>query len=156
MTCYDSNDDAIGSQIFTCWWNNRHKVWYIITIIKWCSHFFYICSMIVKKLKNVSCENDRLIGWNSTFFCKLRGTSDTRVGRAYSIFHLWYLVWYLWTKPTIYFEVVVNTQFHNFYGKSFARVLYLTLMKDIGRWLPWILPGSTGRFFLTILRTDTI
>ena len=30
---------------------------------------------------------------------------------------------------------------------SFARVLCFILMKDIGRWLPWMLPGSTGRFF---------
>ena len=39
---------------------------------------------------------------------------------------------------------------------SFARVLCFILMKDIGRWLPWMLPGSTGRFFITILCTDTI
>ena len=28
---------------------------------------------------------------------------------------------------------MVNTQFHKFYGRPFARVLYLILMKDIGR-----------------------
>ena len=52
---------------------------------------------------------------------------------------------------------MVNTQFHKFYARSFARVLYLILMTDIGRWLPWMLPGSTGRFSITILRSeDTI
>ena len=44
------------------------------------------------------------------------------------------------------YDMVVSTQFHKFYGRSFVRVLYLILMKDIGRWLPWMLPGSTGRF----------
>ena len=44
------------------------------------------------------------------------------------------------------YDMVVDTQFHKFYGRPFARVLYLFLMKDIGRWLPWVLPGSTGRF----------
>ena len=39
-----------------------------------------------KKLKNVSCEYDRLMV--ETQLCKLRGKSDTFVGRAYSIFHL--------------------------------------------------------------------
>ena len=28
---------------------------------------------------------------------------------------------------------MVNTQFHKFYARSFARVLYLILMTDIGR-----------------------
>ena len=39
-------------------------------------------------------------------------------------------------------------QFHKFHGRPFARFLYLFLMKDIGRrWLHWVLPGSTGRFY---------
>ena len=41
-----------------------------------------VAVIFYKKLKNVSCEYDRLNG------CKLRGTFDTFVGRAYSIFHL--------------------------------------------------------------------
>ena len=45
------------------------------------------------------------------------------------------------------YDVVADTQFHKFHGRSFARVLYLFLVKDIGRWLPWMLPGSTGRFY---------
>ena len=33
--------------------------------------------------------------------------------------------------------MIINAQlkFHNFYGRSFARVLFLILMKDIRRWL---------------------
>ena len=45
------------------------------------------------------------------------------------------------------YNMVVDTQFHKFYGRPFARVLHLFLTKDIGRWLPWVLPGSTGRFY---------
>ena len=45
------------------------------------------------------------------------------------------------------YDMVVDTQFHKFYGRPVARVLYLFLMKNIGRWLPWVLPGSTGRFY---------
>ena len=43
--------------------------------------------------------------------------------------------------------MVVDTQFHKFYGRPFGRVLYLFLIKYVGRWLPWVLPGSTGRFY---------
>ena len=33
------------------------------------------------------------------------------------------------------YDMVVDTQFHKFYGKPFARILYLFLMKDkIGRY----------------------
>ena len=45
------------------------------------------------------------------------------------------------------YDMVVDAQFRKFYGGPFARVLYLFLMKDFGRWLPWVLPGSTGRFY---------
>ena len=48
--------------------------------------------------------------------------------------------------------MIINTQFHK---TSFARVLCFILMKVIGRWLPWMQPGSTGRFSITILCTDT-
>ena len=45
------------------------------------------------------------------------------------------------------YDVIVDTPFNKLQGRPFARVLYLFLMKDIGRSLPWVLPGSTGRFF---------
>ena len=31
------------------------------------------------------------------------------------------------------YDIVVDTQFHKFHGRPFARVLYVFLMKDIGR-----------------------
>ena len=59
------------------------------------------------------------------------------------------------------YDVVVDTKFHKFYGRPFARVLYLFLMKDIGRWLPGCYQGQQDDFrrmmlSITILRTDTI
>ena len=58
--------------------------------------------------------------------------------------------------------MVVDTQFHKFYDRPFARVLYIFLMKEVGRWLPWVLPEGQQDHFTqddvvhTILRTDTI
>ena len=31
------------------------------------------------------------------------------------------------------YDMVVDTQFHKFYGRPFSRVLYFILMNDIGR-----------------------
>ena len=45
------------------------------------------------------------------------------------------------------YDMVVDTQFNKFHGRPFVRVLYVFLMKDIGRGLPWVLPGWTGRFY---------
>ena len=64
-----------------------------------------------------------------TQLCKLRGTIDTfPVGSAYSIFFIYNIVFVNYT-----YDMVVNTQFRNFYGRPIARVLYFILMKDIGR-----------------------
>ena len=52
------------------------------------------------------------------------------------------------------YDMVVKTQCHKFNGKPFARVLCLILMKDVRRWLPRMLPGSTRRFSITILSSD--
>ena len=45
------------------------------------------------------------------------------------------------------YDMVVDTQFHKFYGRPFARVLHSFPRKYVGRRLPWVLPGSTGRFY---------
>ena len=81
-----------------------------------------------KELKNVSCEYDRWVV--ETQLCKLRDTSDTLIGRACAIFHdmLCNMVF----VNCIYY-MIVDTQFHKFHGRPFARILYLFLMKDIGR-----------------------
>ena len=63
--------------------------------------------LFYKKLENVSCEYDRVNGWNSTLQA----------------------AWYI----------------RYLHKLSFARALCFILMKDIGRWLPWMLLGSTGR-----------
>ena len=95
----------------------------------------------IKILKNVSCEYDRWVV--ETQLCKLRGTSDTFVGRACAMFHdMCVMVFVIYI-----YDMVVDTQFHKFHGRPFARILYVFLMKDIGRWLTWVPPGSTGRFY---------
>ena len=44
--------------------------------------------------------------------------------------------------------MVADTQFHKFYGRPFARVLYLFLMKDIDRSVtPLGVTRVTGRFY---------
>ena len=53
-----------------------------------------------KKLKNVSCEYNRLNGWNST----LQAAWYIRRVR---------IIWFLWTKPTIWSRI--NTQFYTWY-----------------------------------------
>ena len=68
----------------------------------------------------------------------------TKNGFKHAILH--FVIWCWWIKSTDS-DMVADTQFHKFYGRSFARVLYLFLMRYliIGRWLPWVRPGSTGR-----------
>ena len=95
--------------------------------------------VVYKKLKNVSCEYGRLNGWNSTSQA------------AWYIRHV-RIIWFLWNKRTI--RVIMQCSV--LHKISFARVLCFIFVKDIGRWLPWTLPGSTERFSVTILCTDTI
>ena len=69
-----------------------------------------------------------------TQLCKLRGTSDTFVYCGFCELNLRY---------DYYYSVLHKI--------SSARVLCFVLMKEIGRWLPRMLPGSTGRFSITII-----
>ena len=87
-----------------------------------------------------------------TQLCKLRGTSETFVGRAHILRFIFYYIVLINLRYGCYY----SSKFHTFYGRSSARVLYFILMKDIGWWLPWMPPGSTGQFFKTILCIDTI
>ena len=56
-----------------------------------------------------------------TQLCKLRDALDTLIGRACDMFQL-KLVF-----VNYIYDMVVDTQFHRFYGRSFARVLYRLL-----------------------------
>ena len=101
--------------------------------------------LFYKRLKNISCEYDRLNGWNST----LQAAWCIRHVRWTWFFYISFIIWLSWTKPTIWLLILSFTK------NTFARVLCFILMKDMGRWLPWMLPGSTGRFSITFLCTDT-
>ena len=75
--------------------------------------------------------------------CVIRQTRSLSVLVLCSICNIMVLVNYIYDMVAD----TTRTQFHKFYGRPFACVLYLFLMKYIGRWLPWVLPGSTGRFY---------
>ena len=74
-----------------------------------------------KKMKNASCDSDRLNSWNSI----LQATWYIRHIRWTCLFYISFIIWCLWTKPTIW---LFNTQFHDFYGRSSSRVSYFILM----------------------------
>ena len=61
------------------------------TLVGRCLLFFY------KKLKNVSCEYNPLNGWNST----LQAAWYIRHARWACLFYISFIIWCLWTKPTI-------------------------------------------------------
>ena len=56
--------------------------------------FRYIGDRSYKKLKNVSCEYDRVNGWNST------------LQAAWYIRHVC-IIWFLWTKRTVWLRVLI-------------------------------------------------
>ena len=77
-------------------------------------------------MKNASSEDNRSNGWNATCASSvLHPTRSLGVFTPYFIYHT------VFVNRT--YDTVVNTQFHNFYGGSSARVLCGILMKDIGR-----------------------
>ena len=105
----------------------------------------YVWTRLVEKLavKTVpatsragKCEYDRWVV--ETQLCKLRDTSDMLIGRACALFVFVIRLWCLWSTSIM----VGDTQFHKFHGRPFARVLDVFIMKDLGRWLPWVLQGS--------------
>ena len=73
--------------------------------------------------KTSAVSTTSLNGWNST------------LQAAWYIRHV-RVIWFLWTKPTICLLIL------SIHKISSARFLCL-VMKDIGRWLPWMLPGSS-------------
>ena len=62
-----------------------------------CPYTFTVYIIFYKKLKNVSCEYNRLNGWNST----LQAAWYIRRVR---------IIWFLWTKPTIWLLILSFTQ----------------------------------------------
>ena len=126
-------------------WNSTLQAAWYIRHVRWTCLFyisFIICFLWTKptiwllilsftkykKLKNVSCEYDRWNGWNST----LQAAWYIRHVR-WTCYSLSFIIWCLWTKPTIWLltisltnftegrprYMVVHTQFHTIYGRSF-------------------------------------
>ena len=96
----------------------------------WITHPWYRKMFYFLFLTPDACSYDPL--WRGFFAWRQKTASVASLSRPCLI-----IIFFLWTKPTIW-------------------LLILSLKKDIVRWLPWMLPGSTGRFSVTILCTDTI
>ena len=83
--------------------------------------------------------------WNSTLQAAwyVRHAHCARLCYVQSV-----ILWCLWDTSTIWllilssasYDVVVDTQLHKLNGGPLARVLYVFLMDDISRWLPWVPP----------------
>ena len=84
------------------------KVWTIQSVV------FAADVFQLKKLKNVSCEYDRLNGWNST----LQAAWNVRHVRWTCLFYISSIMWFLWTKPTIWLLIPS-------FAKSRSRVFYV-------------------------------
>ena len=91
---------------------------------------FYVLSLKSWKTSAVSTN----VGMVETQLCKLRGTSDTFVR----------IIRFLWTKRTIWLSILSFTQ-----NIVRACSMFYPHERYRGRWLPWMLPGSTGRFSVT-------
>ena len=50
-----------------------------------------------------------------------------------------------WITSTTWLLILSSTSF--MVGRSRVFYIYLFLMKVLGRWLPWVPPGPTGRFY---------
>ena len=72
----------------------------------WCNYVIFY-----QKLENISCEYDRLNGWNST------------LQAAWYIRHV-RIRWFLWTKPTIWLLIISFTKYrtHVFHVLSLWRI----------------------------------
>ena len=87
------------------------------------------CEDIFFKLKNVSCEYNRLNGWNSTLQA------------------VWYIrririICFLWTKPTIWLLILYSV----LHKISSARILCFILMKDSVHW--YYITLIKGRYYI--------
>ena len=92
----------------------------ILLSVSVCIHMFGLfyratCSFVSTSMFGISHAIQNIKKWKTsavsttdwmveTQLCKLRGTSDTFVGRAYSIYISFIIlrVWCLWTKPTMW------------------------------------------------------
>ena len=93
-----------------------------------------------KILRKVSCEYDRWVVETLTLQAAWHGRHAHWARLCYVPF----VFWRSWITSTVWLLILGSTSF--MLGHS-RRVLHVFLMKYIGRWLPWVPPGSTGRFY---------
>ena len=76
-------------------------------------------------MKNVSWEYDRWVLKLNFVSCVIRKTRSLGALVLCSICNMVFV--------NYIYDMVADTQFHKIHGRPFARVLYVFLMKDIGR-----------------------
>ena len=111
-----------------------------VNILSWdARHTMYLCDILLQKgyfIKNQNHYFFNLLktsavsttnGWLKLNFasCVIRKTRSLGALVLCSICNMVFV--------NYIYNVVVDTQFHKFHGRPFARVLYVFLMKDIGR-----------------------
>ena len=134
-------------------WNSTLQAAWYIRHIRW-TCLFYISFNIEKRQLWVR----PIHVWQSS----LQAAWYVRHAHWARLCYVPFVIWCLWITCTIWLLIFSSTSF--MVGRS--RVFYtwyVFLMKDIGRWLPWVLPGSTGQCYKderdvvhNDLRTDTM
>ena len=89
--------------------------------------------MLTNKMKNVSCENDRLNGWNST----LQTAWYIRHFRWTCAFCISFIIWCLWTKRTIWLLILTL-----YFAFELCQLIILTPPRS-KRGGQWETPGLT-------------
>ena len=81
-----------------------------------------------KKLKNVSCEYDRLNGWNSS----LQAAWYIRHVRWTCLFYVSFIIWFLWAKPTTWLLILsFTTKKKKNLKTKFGRIIHDHTKKSI-------------------------
>ena len=82
--------------------------------------------------------------WNSTS----QAAWYVRHAHWAHVCYISFVIWCLWTKTSVWSLTFSYTSFTA--GRS--RVFYIySSRKDTGRWLPWVRPGSTERFYKDVV-----
>ena len=101
--------------LYITWKYTRYVVRYLP--FSWCHGIYMMYYTYINKMKNVSCENDQLKGWNST----LQAAWYIRHVRWTCLFCISYRIWCLWTNPTIWLLIPSFTNFTEGRSRVFFR-----------------------------------
>ena len=83
-------------------WSSGNPRMLLVLVREFESRRGEILNLFYKKLKNVSCEYDRLNGWNLTS----QAARYIRHVRWTCLFYISFIIWFLWTKPTMWLLIL--------------------------------------------------